>query len=80
MVFSQCSESIKVDEATLINSPLPWRLHRLQLLRQWLLYFSNVVHDHFVTTALLPFHHNMENLLDTEPHLSTLLSGKKHLI
>ncbi|RXG52556.1 Gamma-tubulin complex component 5 [Armadillidium vulgare] len=44
--------------------PLAHRIHRLQLLRQWVLYFSRVLRDHFSSAVFVPFSSKIEELLD----------------
>lgn len=55
--------------------PLQSRLHRLQLLRQWLLCFSRELHDHFANTVFLPYHQAVEKLFASRPSLNTIITG-----
>lgn len=55
--------------------PLQSRLHRLQLLRQWLLCFSRELHDHFANTVFLPYHQAVEKLFAARPPLNTIITG-----
>lgn len=52
------------------------RLHRLQLLRHWLLFFSRELHDHFANAAFLPYYCSVERLFQNRPSLSTILTGE----
>ena len=61
------------------QTPLQSRLHRLQLLRQWLLCFSRELHDHFANTALLPFYEALDRLFLSAPPLNTIITGEDEL-
>lgn len=63
-------------EATNSLNPLQSRIHRLQLLRAWLLYFSHSVHDHFANSVFTPYHVSVEALLASSPPLDTII--KEH--
>lgn len=60
--------------------PLQSRLHRLQLLRQWLLCFSRELHDHFANTAFLPFYQAVEQLILAAPSLNTIITEHEKLL
>ncbi|XP_069937273.1 gamma-tubulin complex component 5 isoform X3 [Cherax quadricarinatus] len=62
------------------GGPLQSRLHRLQLLRQWLLCFSRELHDHFANTVFLPYHHAVEKLFASRPALTTIIAEHETLV
>ncbi|XP_042217132.1 gamma-tubulin complex component 5-like isoform X2 [Homarus americanus] len=60
--------------------PLRSRLHRLQLLRQWLLCFSRELHDHFANTVFLPYHQAVEKLFSSRPSLNTIITEHEKMV
>ncbi|XP_071532789.1 gamma-tubulin complex component 5 [Panulirus ornatus] len=62
------------------SGPLQSRLHRLQLLRQWLLCFSRELHDHFANTVFLPYHQAVEKLFASRPSLSTIINEHERML
>lgn len=62
------------------RTPLQSRLHRLQLLRQWLLCFSRELHDHFANTAFLPFYEAVESLFLAAPPFNTIIKEHESLL
>ncbi|KAK3856096.1 hypothetical protein Pcinc_037542 [Petrolisthes cinctipes] len=61
-------------------SPLLSRLHRLQLLRHWLLFFSRELHNHFANAAFLPYYCAVEKLFQTQPSFNTILTEHDKLL
>lgn len=62
------------------QTPLQSRIHRLQLLRQWLLCFARELHDHFANTAFLPFHQTVERLFAQSPPFNTIATEHEKLL
>ncbi|XP_063606655.1 gamma-tubulin complex component 5-like [Penaeus indicus] len=60
--------------------PLRSRLHRLQLLRLWLLCFTRELHDHFANTVFLPFHQTVEKLFLSRPSLNVIITEHEKLL
>ncbi|XP_027211363.2 gamma-tubulin complex component 5 [Penaeus vannamei] len=60
--------------------PLLSRLHRLQLLRLWLLCFTRELHDHFANTVFLPFHQTVEKLFLSRPSLNVIITEHEKLL
>jgi len=55
---------------------LPWRLHRLKLLRHWLLYFCHTLHQHFTSCVLLPFSHRVQEMVADRLHVQDFRRGE----
>ncbi|XP_064087424.1 gamma-tubulin complex component 5-like [Macrobrachium nipponense] len=62
------------------DSPLQSRLHRLQLLRLWLLCFSRELHNYFANVVFLPYYQAFEDLIESKPSFSDIISGHRKLL
>ena len=54
---------------------LEQRIHRLRLLRYWILHFVRLIHDHFCSVVFLPFSRDFESLCNSAESYFQVIQG-----